>query len=182
MSRILPFTAAAERRPAAGRAPATHARLSRRAILAGAAGLALAAGGCAHRVTVASAVIPPPPPGRARIWIYRDYIPSDSLNMAAVSINGATAGYAQSGGGAFYRDVPPGNYRISVDSYGKDTDQSAHIDLAAGQQAYVKIESLRAWTSAGDESEIERDTFYARQVEPHLALAEMASTTYYGGS
>ena len=102
--------------------------------------------------------------------------------MAAVSINGATAGYAQPGGGAFYRDVPPGNYRISVDSYGKDTDQTANIDLAAGQQAYVKIESLRAWTSAGDESEIERDTFYARQVEPQLALAEMASTTYYGGS
>jgi hypothetical protein len=151
-------------------------------MLAGAAGLALAVGGCAHGPTVASAVIPPLPPGRARIWIYRDYIPSDSLNMAAVSINGATAGYAQPGGGAFYRDVPPGRYHLTVDSYGKDTDQSANIDLAAGQQAYVKIESLRAWTSAGDESEIERDTFYARQVEPQLALAEMASTTYYGGS
>jgi hypothetical protein len=124
----------------------------------------------------------PIPPGDARIWIYRDYEPSESLNMTAVSINGRVTGYAQPGGGVFYRDVPPGRYLVTVASYGRDTGQATRLDLAAGQEAYVKIESLRSWSSSGgDVTSIERDTFYARPIPPRLARAEMAHVRYYGG-
>jgi Protein of unknown function (DUF2846) len=128
-----------------------------------------------------AATIPPIPPGRARIWIYRDYQPSESLNMTAVSINGAVTGYAQAAGGVFYRDVAPGQYLVSVESYGRDTNQSTNLVLAAGQEAYIKIESLRAWSSTGARTSIQRDTFYARPIAPRLARVEMAHIPYYGG-
>lgn len=128
-----------------------------------------------------STPVPPIPPGHARIWIYRDYEPSESLNMTAVSINGAVTGYAQPGGSVFYRDVPPGRYLVSVESYGRDTNQSTSLVLAAGQEAYIKIELLRAWSSTGEMTLIERDTFYARPIAPQLARDEMAHIRYYGG-
>jgi hypothetical protein len=175
MSRISPSTAAAERRRTTG--------LSRRAALGGAVAAALAASGCAPGPpTVAAAAIPPIPPGTARIWIYREYQPSESLNLAAVSINGANAGYAQAGGGAFYRDVAPGHYHIAVASYGTDFGQSSDVGLAAGEEAYIKIESLSAWTTGGDLGAFKRDTFYARLVPPQLARAEIAHSPFYGGS
>lgn len=142
---------------------------------------ALAASGCAGTPRVGSVAIPPIPAGGARIWVYRSFDPSESLNVATVAINGAVAGYAQPGGGAFYRDLPPGRYHITVQSYGVDFDQSSNVNLTAGQQAYVRIESLSSWTSGGDLNEFKRDTFYARLIPPRLAHAEIAGSRYYGG-
>lgn len=156
--------------------------MSRRLLLAAAAFAALTASGCAQGPTVASASIPPIPPGEARIWIYRNFDPSESLNFAPVSINGAVTGYAQPAGGAFYRDLPPGRYHIAVASYGIDSDQSSNVELAAGEQAYVRIETLNAWTTGGDLNSFKRDTFYARLAPAALARAEIAGSRYYGGS
>jgi len=73
-------------------------------------------GGCVSPPTVpaASAVVSPVPAGAARIWFYRDYEPSVSLNLAAVALNGALAGYVQPEGSAFYRDVAPGRYHARL--------------------------------------------------------------------
>lgn len=141
-----------------------------------------AVGGCARSPTVQTASIPPISAGDARIWIYRSFIPSDSLNLAQVSINGVVAGYAQATGGAFYRDVPPGRYHVSVQSFGQDFNQSANIALAAGQEAYIRIESLSDWSSGGDLTSFKRDTFYARLVDPDRGRAEVARSTFDGGS
>jgi hypothetical protein len=160
--------------------PVVRIGRSRRAVLAGAACLALAASGCAARLpTVGAAAVPPIPPGAARIWVYRIYDPTEALNMTEVTINRAYAGYAQLGG-AFYRDVRPGHYHVVAASTGIDVNQAANVDLAAGQQAYVRVESLRSWAE-GFFGDI-RDTFYARLVPPRLARAEIAASTYYGGS
>jgi hypothetical protein len=42
--------------------------------------------------------------------------------------------------GTLYRDVPPGRYKVTVDSY-KSTffDQFADITLAAGEEAYIQV-------------------------------------------
>jgi len=125
--------------------------------------------------------MPPIPSGEARVWFYREFIPSESLNMTAVSMNGAPVGYSQLGG-AFYRDVPPGQYHITVDSYGTDFSQSANIALVAGQETYVRIESLRSWSSEGERNNIGRDTFYARLIPTEIARAEVPRTTFNGGS
>jgi hypothetical protein len=155
------------------------ARWSRRVVQGG---LLLAAASCAQPAVTASVAIPPIPPGEARIWVYREYEPSESLNMTEVTINGAGAGYAQAAGGAFYRDVPPGHYHIAATSWGTDVNQSANLDLAAGQEAYVEIQSLRSWSSAGGRNPFERDTFYARLIPTQTARAAVARSAFYGGS
>ena len=113
-----------------------------RALLLGALFGLAALCGCARSPTVGSIVVPPIPAGEARIWFYRVYLPSETLNMTKVTMNGVYAGYAQLGG-AFYRDVPPGTYHVEVESYGRDFNQSTNVALVPGQEAYVKIESLR---------------------------------------
>jgi len=138
--------------------------------------------GCTRSPTVGSIVAPPIPAGEARIWFYRDYLPSETLNMTKVTMNGVYAGYAQLGG-AFYRDVPPGAYHVEVESWGRDFNQSTNVALVPGQEAYVKIESLRSWaTSPGFGFTAGRDTFYARLIFPQIARAEIAQSFFDGGS
>ena len=152
----------------------------RRSLRAGLIGLLLLAG-CVRTPLLGLAVVPPIPPGEARLWVYRTYVPSETLNMTKVTLNGAYAGYAQLGG-AFYRNLPPGVYHVEVASYGRDFDQSSNVALVAGQQAYIKIESLRSWaTTYGFGFTAGRDTFYARLMLPQIAQAEIARSFFYGG-
>jgi hypothetical protein len=141
----------------------------------------LAANGCAQAPSMASAAVPPIPPGQARVWFYREFIPSESLNMTEVRMNGAYAGYSQLGG-AFYRDVPPGQYQVTVATWGVDVNQSAVVALVPGQEAFIKVESLRSWSTLGEKNNAARDTFYARLMPPQMARTEMMQTTYDGGS
>jgi hypothetical protein len=143
--------------------------------------LLLAAQSCAQAPGMASAAAPSIPQGQARVWFYREFIPSESLNMTEVRMNGAYAGYSRLGG-AFYRDVPPGQYLITVASWGVDVNQSAVVALVPGQEAFIKIESLRAWSELGERNNATRDTFYARLMPPQIARAEMSQSTYEGGS
>jgi hypothetical protein len=138
--------------------------------------------GCARNPMVGSVSVPPIPAGEARLWVYRLYIPSETLNMTKVSMNGTYAGYAQLGG-AFYRDVTPGVYQIEVESYGRDINQSADVALVAGQEAYVRVEPLRSWaTGYGHRGMAGRDTFYARLILPKTARAEIMQSFFDGGS
>lgn len=158
------------------------ARSVRRRISALAAGaLLLAANGCAEAPSVATAAVPPIPTGEARVWFYREFIPSESLNITEVWMNGAYAGYSRLGG-AFYRDVPPGFYRVTVASWGTDVNQFADVGLSAGQEAFIRIESLRSWSALGGRNGAARDTFYARLIPPQIARADIARSAFDGGS
>ncbi len=154
------------------------------------------AAGCALALMLAGCLQPPPRPaasapvaavaplaaGMARIWFYRDFEPSVSLNLAAVSLNGALAGYAQPDGSVFYRDVPAGHYHITVASVGTDFNQAKDVDLAPGQEAYAKILGEDAWQSTGgDTSSFHRDTFYVSLVPPQIARVELAAHPLGGG-
>lgn len=119
---------------------------------------------------VASAV----PPGAARIWFYRDYEPYGTRNVAPVALNGAVIGYAQPEGGAFYRDVAPGRYRVTIGEQGQDVNQDAWIDIAPGQQAFVKVVGTNTWDAGGDNQIYSHDTYYARLMPPQIAQAEIA--------
>ena len=109
------------------------------------------------------------------MWFYRPWEPSESLNLANIDVNGSYFG-SVANGGAFYRDVPPGHYHIVPQSYGHDFNQDKDVDLAPGHQLYVKIVSLRAWELGvgGDESNFDRDTFYAWLIPAEAAQAEIA--------
>lgn len=139
-------------------------------------GLLFIVAGCVEPpVTAPTSVAPPVSPGQARIWFYRPWEPSESLNLANIDVNGSYFG-SVANGSVFYRDVPPGPYHIAPQSYGHDFNQDKDIALASGQQLYVKVVSLRAWELGvgGDESNFDRDTFYAWLIPPEIAQSEIA--------
>jgi hypothetical protein len=148
-----------------------------------AAGLLLAMTACAQQpASLAAATLPPIPAGEARIWVYRTYEPYADHGLPAVYANGGTIGSAQLGG-AFYRDVAPGRYHMTVQTYGVDFNQSSDVDLAAGQQAYIRIVSLPSWEEGNNSRRTyERPTYYAWLILPQVAAAEVAPLAFNGGS
>jgi hypothetical protein len=74
-------------------------------------------------------------------------------------------------GYVFYRDVLAGLYH---ESYGRDLSQFRDVALVPGQQAYVKILSLRSWVESG--RNFSRDTFYVLIVPPTVAQGEIRNT------
>jgi hypothetical protein len=113
----------------------------------------------------------PPPAGQARIWFYRDWSPSESLNLANIDMNGRYVG-SVANGGAFYSDVPPGRYHIVPQSYNHDFSQNANVTVAPGELVYVKILSSQSWDGAC--RDCLRDTFYAWLVPPAGGPARVA--------
>jgi hypothetical protein len=142
--------------------------------------LLLSIGGTASAQTTATPVAAPTTPA-ARIWFYREFEPSVSLNVANVSLNGQLAAVVQPDGSATYRNVLPGHYHITVESVGQDINQSKDLDIGPGQEAYVKILASADWESGGDTYSYHRDTFYVSLVPPQVAQTELANRRYSGG-
>ena len=133
----------------------------------------LLAWGCAPSPPHTTAQFPIPA-GQARLWFYRDWQPSESLNLANVSVNGAYLASIENGN-AIYRDVPPGHYQIAPMSFIPNSNQDANIDVVAGQQAYLKIVSSTAWGSDNTAAKnITRDAFYVWLISPTVAQGEIA--------
>jgi hypothetical protein len=142
--------------------------------------------GCAQlgptAAPIATAPIPPIPAGDARIWVYRTYEPYANHWLPAVYANGATIGWAQLGG-AFYRDLAPGHYHITAETWGVDLNQSSDLDLAAGQQAYIRIVSAPNWFAIpNSRNAYARPTYYAWSILPQVAVAQIAPLAFNGGS
>jgi hypothetical protein len=143
-----------------------------------------------ERVLAAAANPPglaPISPGMARLWIYRDYEPYQTLARPYVRLNGAIAGISEPGG-VFYRDVAPGTYTVTVDSDGTDGHQFVTVTAAREEQVFVKVLSLADWDSGGGGGGErgggggwQRDTFYTWQIRPQTAQAEIARMPVYNG-
>ena len=146
-----------------------------------AAGLLLAAASCAQLPPTSSVAIPSIPAGATRLWFYRDYEPYETLARPYVRLNEQIVGISEPGG-AFYRDVAPAHYSIRVDSAGRDFNQVADAELAAGQEAYAKVVSLRSWLD--DDNCIlwsGCDTFYVWLIRPEEARPAIGKSPFYGG-
>jgi hypothetical protein len=133
----------------------------------------------AQQPTTRSVVIPP---GQARIWIYQapqTTGPFNYPNMQAITLNGVTVGY-ETLGSALYRDVPPGHYVIAAPSFTDlDASQKANVDLAAGQQAYLKLDSIW-WPNGGGENMVPE--FYVRLMPPQTGYTSVAQLAFLGGN
>ena len=116
-------------------------------------------------------------PGAARLWIYREYEPFDSLARPFVRLNGAVIAISEPGG-SFFRDVPPGVYTVTVDTVGHDVNQFVTIALAAGQTVFVKVESSKLWES---DLNYTADTFYTRVIPPEIAQRDLLRARLLGG-
>lgn len=138
--------------------------------------LALAACGTppALQFAAVAPTLPPVPPGKARIYFYRDYEPYESLSRPYIYLNNEVAGISIPGG-VFYRDVTPGSYLISVDSYGSYQNQFKTETLAPGDIRYAKIESLRSWAAY---KRFDADTFVVALIDASEAQAELPAMRY----
>jgi hypothetical protein len=136
--------------------------------------------GCAAQPPVAGAAIPPIPPGMARAWFYREDLPYNGTWRPYVRMNGAIVGISELGG-AFYRDVPPGQYYVTVDTYGVDVNQFPHATLVPGETAYFKVFSSLVWASGGASMNWQRPTFYVWQMPTAIGAAEVARSQFYPG-
>ena len=131
--------------------------------------------GCAARAPVTEAPIPA---GQGRIWVYRIWLPSESLNLANIDVNGVYFGSVENGG-VFYRDVAPGTYHIVPESWAHNPSttpkQDTNVAVAPGQQVYIKIVDLTSWAiSVSASRTFRRDAFWAYLIPPQVAQAEIA--------
>ena len=134
---------------------------------------------CSQAAPMSSAVIAPVPAGAARIWIYRNDGPYEASETPYVRLNGKIAGVLQPNG-ALYRDVPPGHYAVTVDSYGVPYPyQFVEFDLGAGQEAFVKVLSMR--DKVGGPVAM-RTHFFTELVPPDIARPAIAVTPFYAGT
>jgi hypothetical protein len=116
------------------------------------------------------------PPGQARIWFYRLWDPSESLNVANIDVNGAYVGSVEPGG-AFYRDVAPGVYHIMPQNQYLDYNQNTNVAVVPGEQVYIAVLDLTSWANAvsGSQWYVHRDAWYVRLVPPQYALAQIGN-------
>jgi hypothetical protein len=151
--------------------------------------LLLGMAACAQPPVTASVAIPPIPGGDARVWFYRPVDAYDSLNTPYIRMNDAIVGISLPNG-ASYRDVPAGQYHISVDSYLNAPQQNQNVTLAPGEEVYAKVVSQRSWIqgggggsgdSGGGGGDYSRDTFYVWLIPPEVARADVARSAFYGG-
>ena len=144
------------------------------------ASLFLVVADCGQAPAANSTVIPPVPAGAARIWIYRNDGPYDPQQRPYLWLNGQIAGIVEPNG-AMYRDVPPGQYQVTVDSYGVAyPNQFAQFNLGAGQEAFVKVLSTRD-VVGGEFGVGSRARFFTQLFPADAARAAIASTPFYGG-
>ena len=152
-------------------------------VLLVAAGVALAA--CQGRVTepvMSSVEVAPAGPRLARVYFYRDWEPYESLSRPLIYLIDAPSEVSEPGGVTF-RDLPPGEYHISVDSPGVYPHQFKQLVLRAGDVRYVKIESLASWyASFGHHHFGNRDTFVVELIPERQARSEIADKRYIPGA
>ena len=141
----------------------------------------LIATACAQLPLTSSALIPPIPAGDARLWFYRDGGPRETQERPYLRLNGQIAGISEPNG-VFYRDVALGHYEVTVDSYlSTYVNQFAEIDLAAGQEAYVKVLSQGHWIG-GEVGGVDVENFYTQVIPAEAARADASRRPFYGGS
>jgi len=134
-----------------------------------------------------AATLPPPPPGTARIYIYRWLEPYETTSVMRAYLNNMTVGVTYPGS-VLYADVPPGQYTIKVDSRGAYPNQFKTVTVRAGNVFYARVESARWWSVCGGTGDTGDggssgcwDTFVINIIDPAVAQAEMAPLRLLSG-
>jgi hypothetical protein len=162
--------------------------LSRPLQRAGAGIALLAVAGCAQPPPAAAGLGAPIPAGEARVWIYRVAGPYDSHARPYVRVNNGVVAISEPRG-AFYRDLAPGHYHVSVDSYLAEPSQSGDVDLTPGQQVYLKIVASEfacsggggAGEGSGAGGDCTRSNFYVWPMPAEVAQGEVSHSPFLGG-
>ena len=103
--------------------------------------------------------------------IARSTLPTKTRLPPYVRLNGAIAGVPEQGG-AFYRDVSPGRYQITVDSEGMSPSPYRDVALVAGEQIYARIGLGGSWNGQG---------FTITVAPSEVGHAAIEHSKFYGG-
>jgi hypothetical protein len=145
--------------------------------------LLLMSASCSQLPPTRSVAIPLVPAGESRIWLYRNEGPYESHQTPYFRLNGQLVGVSEPNA-ALYRDVPPGHYTVSVDSYGVPyPNQFANFDIRAGQETFIKVVSMRERVGGGGDSGFSlRAIFYTWLIPADAARPEVSGIPFYGNS
>jgi hypothetical protein len=150
--------------------------------------MALALAGCDEIVAgpYAAPVLAPPAlvpaamqpgnPALSRLYFFRDYDASGTMQWTSVFLNGKPVGTLGQGG-YFYRDVTPGTYTITVRSEGIHSDQFATATVPRHGTVFVQVYSIDFYAAQSISSPFSYNgpaTFADDVVAPKLAMARMA--------
>jgi hypothetical protein len=142
--------------------------------------LALALAGCAApQPPFGATALPPLPAGQARLFFYRALEPYETAEVARIQLNGQPAGASQRGA-VFFRDVAPGRYAITIIGTEPYPNQFKTVVLRPGESAYVRIDSLSAWTTCTIPPNC-YPVFVVTLVAPAQAQAEMRALSFSQG-
>lgn len=135
------------------------------------AGVLLLVAGCAvTSIPPGEAVmgpLPPLAPGNARLVFYRALDPYTTQSMPTLYLNGVASGVTQNGA-VLYRDVPPGQYDLTVEPSLPWPNQFKTVVVRPGDVFYIAIDT-RPYISCGlaDNSQAcYGDTFLLSVVDP----------------
>lgn len=143
----------------------------KRTVQAAGAVILLGLGACANGPTLqeSRAKVPPVPADHGRIYFYRAVNPLGAVIQPSVRLDGVVVGDSIPNG-VFFCDVAPGRHTASVRS---EVENSAEVEVAAGQSSYVKMDRSAGW-------------FYARvQIEvvpPETGASEAAASSLIASS
>jgi hypothetical protein len=133
---------------------------------------------CAPQAQTDSVAIPKIPAGLGRAWFYREDLPYSGFDRPYVRMNGAVVGISELGG-AFYRDVSPGEYYVTVDSYRHFINQFPHVNLLPGETVYFQIFEVGGGASAW--KNYARPSFYVWTMPATIAGSAVARSVFYAG-
>ena len=125
-------------------------------------------------VSRSQAQIPPIAPGMARVWFLRDKDPQEARGAPIIYANVQPVARSEPGAASF-RDMPPGHYRFTIQSFGEPTGYK-EVQLAPGSQTYLDIQWGESWLHGrpGD------NTFYPITMSPELGQAYLNSARSVG--
>jgi hypothetical protein len=160
------------------------ARRLRWMLRTGAAIFLLATANCAPLPLAGSVAMPQIGQGQARVWFYREPDIYESLQRPFARMNGNVVGISEPGG-TFYRDVPPGHYHVSVDSYLPPFGSTRDLDLFPGQQVYFKVlpeaDNCNGQGASGIVAVSECMDYYVWIMPPEVGQAAVARSQFYTG-
>lgn len=115
-----------------------------------------------------------PPPGMARLVVYRPLEFYSTQAMPFLYLNGAPAGVTQNGG-VLIRDVLPGAYLISVAPSEPFPDQFKTIVVRSGDTFFANIQPLPSPCTRVilGSTRCSGDTFIVTVVDPQIGLAQV---------
>jgi len=119
--------------------------------------------------------ITPIPAGMGRVWFFRDASDGPAWLQLPIYLNGQAVGNSVSNG-AFFRDVPPGDYRVAI--LGVAITGRLTFTMAAGEERFVRTKAVDLTGPANVTGILSTWHIAANLVDPERGRAAVATKVF----